>query len=195
MPVLTGLAVSEALVQDRPKATSLQEFLTRRLPAKYLTWDLAYLFVLAWLQLHFLPHILGASVIDLITPWIVAYIVFAPLNRSIVLALCASALLETHSLAPAGMYVCIYWVTSVALVSVKDTFSWSRRGPRISAFLAAELWLCTFEFLLIIIRGDFPQHQAIYTIYQVIRITIAVIFGTSLFTRESRLRELEAVDR
>jgi hypothetical protein len=193
MPLMIELPVSETLIQDSPTATQWQEFLAFRLPSKRFWWDLVYLTILAWLQLQFLPMLLGATVIDLLTPWIVGYLVFAPLNRSALVVLGASAYLETHSLAPAGMYTCIYWVAAVGLLFLKDTFSWSRRGPWITTFLVVELWLVLFEFFLIAVRGDIPQQPMIYLLNQLIRLAIAVIIGMSLFTRESRLRETEAV--
>ena len=111
--------------------------------------DLMLLGLAVILQQAILPTLtLELFPIDLITPWLVVGFVSQPLARSTLMLIIAALLVELHTAAPAGIYLCAFWVIAVTLWMVRSSLSWWHAFPWLVTFTAAELWVVFFEYFV-----------------------------------------------
>lgn len=140
--------------------------------------DLFFLLVIGALHHTVLPsftrHMFSA---DLMTPWIVATFVVASLPRAILLGGCAALILETHSAAPAGLYLCVYWVIAVVLHLTRSTLSWRHIFPWLVTFAASELWVMVFESFVSIMRDGTVHFDPMYLARQGLRMLTSTLVG------------------
>jgi hypothetical protein len=147
----------------------------------YFWLDLINLLLVAMIQLAILPALMGGIVyIDLLTPWVVTGMVMQSLTHGSALGLVAALILETHSTAPAGLYICCFWVLCVAINLVRTNFSWRLKLPWFATYLISMIWVLGFEnFYLFVSHGseNFDLH---YLISIIGRFLIALAFGMIL---------------
>jgi hypothetical protein len=145
----------------------------------FLWLDIFYLLLVGALQFSIIPSLLGRYVyVDLLTPWLVINFVNQSLARSTVLAVIGALIIETHNAAPAGLFICIYWITLNLIHLVRDTLSWRHATPWIATFVLSELWVVLGEyFLTVIVRGSFEMDMVFYLV-TLLRMLLAV--GTGL---------------
>ena len=119
--------------------------------------DLLLLFLCVVLQHAILPTLTMELIpIDVMTPWLVVGFVSQPLMRSSIMLALGALLVELHTAAPAGLYLCGFWVIAVTLWMVRSSLSWWHAFPWIVTFTAAELWIVLFEsFVRSIAAGSF----------------------------------------
>jgi hypothetical protein len=120
--------------------------------------DLLYLLVIGALHHTVLPSLSRSLVVvDLMTPWLIACFVTETLPRGALLGLVGAMIVETHSAAPAGLYVCAYWVIAVVLYLTRSTLSWRHAFPWVVTFAVGELWVVGFEsFVTAVNAGGQP---------------------------------------
>ncbi len=108
--------------------------------------QLLMLVPLVVLQLGILPALLAGYVVcNVITVWVVLNAVLLRLPQALTLALLLALLLETHSAAPRGLYLCAYGTLVGALHLVKGLVIWNMRSAWLVVIAAAELWLLVLE--------------------------------------------------
>lgn len=149
-----------------------------------LSVDIIFLFLVGALHSTILPSVFGRYLlIDLMTPWLVCTFVAAPLTRSIVLAILGALILETHSAAPAGVYMVAYWAIMAALWLARSTLSWRHVFPWAVTFFVAELWVIAFEtFVMAVNLGDF-HFNPVQIVHQSLRLVVATLIGLALCRR------------
>lgn len=109
---------------------------------------------LAVLQLSLLPALLAGYVIcNVITVWVVLNAVLLRLPQALTLALLSALLLETHSTAPRGLYLCAYGTLVGALHLIKGLVTWNMRSAWLVVVVAAELWLSVLEHVAVAMPG------------------------------------------
>jgi hypothetical protein len=126
-------------------------------PATGRLWlDVAWLLVVGAFHYTILPAIVGSFLlVDLMTPWLVVTFVASRLPRATLLGLVGALVVETHSTAPAGLYLCAYWVIATVLWAFKSALSWRHVLPWVAAFACCEAWVVAFESLVVSVnRGD-----------------------------------------
>lgn len=149
------------------------------------TLDLVHLFMLAAIEQTVLPQqALGMLRVDLLTPWLFVFFVFAPLRKSLPLAIVAGILQETRSTAPAGMYISAYWSVAVTLHFIRHTLSWRHTGPWAVTLVSCMAWIVAFETLVITVTQDPGRLDFKYAVTQIIRMAIATAIGL-FFARTS----------
>ena len=108
--------------------------------------QLLVLVLLAVVQLSILPALLAGYVVcNVITVWVVLNAVFLRLPKALLLALCSALLLETHSSAPVGLYLCAYGTLVGTLHLVRGLITWNMGSTWLAVIAAAELWLLLLE--------------------------------------------------
>jgi len=129
--------------------------------------------------------------IDVLTPWLVTGFVLQSLPRATVLAVIGGLALELHSTAPAGMYICVYWVTAATIALVRNTLSWRHSVPWLVTMLAATAWLSVFEgFVASLTRGS-GVIDLVYCLQQLTRIASAAGIGMICYGWWRSLESLE----
>ncbi len=115
----------------------------------HLWLDFLLLLIVSALHFTVLPTIIGKIVlVDLLTPWLLTYFIAAPFKKSLVIGVLTALIMETHTSAPAGMYLSLYWVALVTLWLVRVSLSWRHAFPWIVTFAAGELWIVFAEFFV-----------------------------------------------
>ena len=108
--------------------------------------QLLALIPLVVLQLGILPALLAGYVVcNVLTIWVVLNAVLLRLPHALTLALLLALLLETHSTAPRGLYLCAYGTLVGALHLVRGLVTWNRCSAWLAVIAAAELWLLVWE--------------------------------------------------
>ena len=95
----------------------------------------------------------GLIAIDLMTPWLVTTLVCVSLSRGVFLAAFGALILETHSIAPAGFYLCSYWVITVVIQLTRSTLSWRHVMPWLITFSVSQIWLVAFFSLVLAVNA------------------------------------------
>lgn len=149
-----------------------------------LSVDIIFLFLIGALHCTILPSLVGRYLlIDLMTPWLICTFVAAPLTHSIVLGILGALILETHSAAPAGMYMAAYWVIMAALWLTRSTLSWRHVFPWAVTFFVTELWVIAFEtFVMAVSEGAF-HFSFLQLVHQCLRLAVATLLGLALCRR------------
>lgn len=92
--------------------------------------DAVFVLLVASVQLSILPSLFRHVIyIDILTPWMVYIFVKQTGERSLVLALVAAFMLETYTLAPMGLYFCLYPLILAILVTIREPLSWRHGTP------------------------------------------------------------------
>lgn len=147
----------------------------------HLWWDFFLILVLVAIQQTILRDILGQHLlIDLLTPWIIACLVFQPMHQSLMICGLAALALETHSTAPSGIYFVCYWLIAVGIFLVKNTLSWQHLLPWTLVMAAAEIWVSTFESVILGFSVGLHGFSVPYFLQQIFRVVTAVGFGLLL---------------
>ncbi len=108
--------------------------------------QLLVLVPLVVLQLGILPALLAGYVVcNLITIWVVLNAVLLRLPHALTLALLLALMLETHTTAPRGLYLCAYGTLVGALHLVRGLVTWNMCSAWLVVITAAELWLLVLE--------------------------------------------------
>lgn len=153
--------------------------------------DVVYLLIAGACHHTVLSSLTGSLfVVDLMTPWIVALLVMESLWRGAFLGAIAAIILETHSSAPAGLYLCAYWVIAVAIWLTRSTLSWRHTFPWIVTLTTAVLWIAAFESLVLAISAGGALLSWAYVGQQILRVVVAVALGM-LISRPLRNKALE----
>jgi hypothetical protein len=129
--------------------------------------------------------------LDLLTPWLVTGFILQPLPAAILLGLVGGLVLETHSTAPAGLYVCIYLVAAVVIGLVKNTLSWRHSVPWLVTMLSTAAWFVLFEgFVASVLKG--PEILTpMYLLQQLTRIMSVAGIGMICLTWWRSLEVIE----
>lgn len=116
------------------------------------------------LQLGILPALLAGYVIcNIITVWVVLNAVLLRLPQALTLALLSALLLETHSTAPRGLYLCAYGTLVGALHLVKGLVTWNMCSAWLVVVATAELWLTVLEHVAVALPlSDLLPHSGKY---------------------------------
>ncbi len=150
--------------------------------------DVFHVFLLAAIEQSMIPHqMLGVFRIDILTPWLFVFFVFAPLRKSLPLAILAGLIQETRSTAPAGMYMSAYWSAAVTLHFIRHTLSWRHVGPWNVMLASCMAWVISFETLVIAVTQDPGRLGWKYGFSQIFRILIAIAIGV-FFARTAKNR-------
>lgn len=116
--------------------------------------DLSYLLVVITFQVSILPSIFNNSYIDLLTPWLIYNFIFLRWTSSMPLGLIGALALERNGTHPMGMYMCIYWIIGMVILSVRVHISWRNMLPWLAVFTLAQIWLLVFELLVYIVTTN-----------------------------------------
>jgi len=119
-----------------------------------LWFDTLLLLVVGTMHHTVLPSLTsGVFAIDLMTPWIVTTLVLETLPRGLFLAAVGALILETHSAAPAGFYLCSYWVITAVIHLTRDTLSWRHIMPWAFTYGISQLWLVCFSTFVLVVNS------------------------------------------
>ena len=134
---------------------------------------------LAVLQLGILPALLAGYVIcNVMTVWVVLNAVLLRLPQALTLALLSALLLETHSTAPRGLYLCAYGTLVGALHLIKGLVTWNMSSAWLAVVAVAELWLMLLEYVAVALPlADLLPHSSKY----LLRLGGTCLFGYLLF--------------
>lgn len=168
----------------RVVAAWLKPWIALRPTSGRLALDVIFLLVVGALHHTVLPSLVGGVIlVDLMTPWLVVTFVAAPLPRAALIGMLGALILETHSAAPAGLYICSYWVIAVVIRLTRSTLSWRHAFPWMVTFFVTELWVVAFEtFVLAVSEGAF-RFGVGYFGSQMVRILAATALGMLLCQR------------
>jgi len=140
--------------------------------------DTLFLLFLAAIQFAILPDIFGRFIyVDLLTPWLIINFVQQPPWRATFLLFVGAMAWETHSVAPAGLYICAYWIMANVLHHVKDTLSWRHSTPWLVSFLCGELWIVLFECFVSFTLKESVVANLEFILVQIGRVILSVGFG------------------
>jgi hypothetical protein len=173
-----------ARVRFRAFGEALAPYVALR-PYTHKLWlDVCFLLIIAALHHTVLPSFTRhLFVVDLMTPWIVATFVVATLPRAIFLGGIAALLLETHSAAPAGLYLCAFWVIAVVLHLTRSTLSWRHVFPWLVTLAASELWVMIFESFVSGVSEGSLRFDAVHLARQGLRLFTSTFAGLILARR------------
>ena len=133
----------------RAAVRAIRPYMMFRPYTGHLWLDFILLLVVSALHFTILPSLIGKIVlVDLLTPWLLTYFVAAPFKKSLVIGALTALIMETHTSAPAGMYLSLYWVALVALFLFRVSLSWRHTFPWFVTFTAGELWIVFSEFFV-----------------------------------------------
>jgi hypothetical protein len=164
-------------------AAASRPWLALRPASGRLPLDLVYLIIIGALHHTVLPTLVGhVLLVDLVTPWLVATFILAPLGRGALVGALGALIVELHSTAPVGLYLCAYWVVAVILRLTRSTLSWRHAFPWAVTFAAAELWVIGFESFVIGVSEGLTRFTVGYVIVQAARLCLSVLVGM-LFAR------------
>lgn len=176
--------MEHTLSRVREAAAQVRPWLVPRPASGKLALDVIFLLLVGALHHTVLPSLFGSVVlIDLMTPWLVTTFVASPLPRAIVTLIVGALILETHSAAPAGMYIAAYWVVCVALRLTRSTLSWRHAFPWLVTFLVAEAWVILFETFVMAVSEGQLQLSFGYVLSQLVRLAVSAFFGMLLSHR------------
>ena len=119
--------------------------------------QLLVLIPLLVVQLALLPALLpSGSYCNLITVWVVVNAVFLRLPKALMIALLSGLLLETHSAAPRGLYLCAYGTLVGTLYLFRKLIAWNLLSAWLTTIAAAELWLLLLESVAVAMQPAAP---------------------------------------
>lgn len=169
----------------RLAAAQLGPFLRSIGPHSGRLWlDLVLLLVVGALHHTVIPSLTGSLVpVDLMTPWLVTALVLETLPRGALLAAVAAMILETHTAAPAGLYLCAYWVVAVTLYLTRSTLSWRHAFPWLVTFFVSQLWVIVFETFVIAVSAGSLVLELSYVAAQTARLLFGILIGMVLCRR------------
>ncbi len=154
--------------------------------------DILLLFIVSALHFSILPSLLGGYIyLDLITPWLITTFVLSPLGKSIILAVIGGWVMETHSVAPTGIYICIYWMVAVGVHVTRSTLSWRHMTPWVLTYFASGFWVFLFESFLQGLSEASMLLNLHYLYMQLSELAFTVIVGLLLTERFRRSGILE----
>ncbi|MGE0173654.1 MAG: hypothetical protein AB7T49_12730 [Oligoflexales bacterium] len=157
--------------------------------------DVINLLVVFVIQTSIFPTFLGTSiVIDLITPWLVMSFVRQKLFPATVLALVGAISLEMHSSFPAGLYVCIYWITANIIFQIKPALSWRLLVPWVVVFSVSALWVLFWESFIMVFTKGTDGINEFFVFKQFLRFAVAVSFGVVLCRPWLEFKEEEIIN-
>lgn len=111
--------------------------------------DALFILFIATIQLSILPSLLQDVIyIDLLTPWLIYIFVKQTADRAWLLALVASLMIETYTLAPVGIYFCLYSLILTIIVAVREPLSWRHGTPWAVTIGLALAGIAIFETLI-----------------------------------------------
>lgn len=109
---------------------------------------------LAVLQLTVLPMLL--PVFDLLTVWVIISAITLGLARSLLIAALVALILETHTVAPLGLYFCAYWSLIISIYLCKGVVAWNMRISWLVTVALGELWIIFLETLAVDTPNLYP---------------------------------------
>lgn len=175
---------AHSLSRLRGAFATLKPFLLPRPYTRRLWLDIVYLLVIGAVHHTVLPSFTRSLfVIDLMTPWIVATFVVASLPRAALLGALAALILETHSAAPAGLYLCTYWVIAVVLHLTRSTLSWRHIFPWLVTLAASELWVMVFESFVSGVNEGGVRFDPMHLAKQFLRLLASTVIGLFMAKR------------
>ncbi|MEZ4741722.1 MAG: hypothetical protein R3B45_04625 [Bdellovibrionota bacterium] len=143
--------------------------------------DFICLLLISVFQLTIMPSIFPDYIaIDLLTPWITFAFVTLNAPSSIIHAMLAALLIETHSSVPMGMYICVYWVLGSVIISFKENISWHMRSSWISLLIFSQTWVFLAEFCVSFIGSQGLPLTLHFYIGEGFKIIFAPLFGIAL---------------
>lgn len=138
--------MDESVSTIRSAIRSVRPFLIFRPHTGYLWLDIFLLLIVSAMHFTIVPTLVGKVVlVDLLTPWLLTYFIAAPFRKSLTIGVLAALIMESHTSAPAGMYLSLFWVAFVTLWLVRVTLSWRHTFPWLVTFVVGELWIIFAE--------------------------------------------------
>lgn len=163
---------------------TLPSYLRVRPDTDRLWLDIVYLLIIVAAQYTAVPFFMGSwFTVDLITPWLLVAFVKLPPHRYLTLGLIGGLAWETHSSAPVGTYICAYWILGAIILTIRETFSWHHWVPWLSSFAVAQIWIITFEAVVISVSRDPSIFDFYYCFAQLLRTGFTIAFGALLCRR------------
>lgn len=135
------------------------------------------LFVAGLEQAFFADGLFGVIAVDLVSPWVIAAIVLQTFPGALIMSLTGATILETSTVAPAGMYLCAFFMITVTIQLIKNSLSWRHRTPWAFTMATAMLWLVLFESFVLAITRSPERLGFVYCISQTGRLVIATGFA------------------
>ena len=177
--------IDASLYRLRPYWKRLPPWLRFRPVAGPLWYDVVLILIVGALNQTVLPSLLhGFLPVDLMTPWLVTTLVLASLPRGLFITVLGALILETHSVAPAGLYLCAYWMIAAAVHLTRGTLSWRHALPWLLTFVFSQLWIIAFEaFVLSVTVGDLASLDWTSLALASLRLIIGVGIGLLLAQR------------
>jgi len=143
------VTIEESTSTLRTIVRGLRPFMIFRPHTGHLWLDFLLLIFVSALHFTILPTLVGKIVlVDLLTPWLLTYFISAPFKKSLVIGILTGLIMETHTSAPAGMYLSLYWVALVTLWLIRISLSWRHAFPWLVTFAVGELWIVFSEFFV-----------------------------------------------
>lgn len=184
--------MEESTSKLRLVARAVRPYMMFRPYTGHLWLDFFLLLVVSALHFTILPTIIGKIVlVDLLTPWLLTYFISAPFKKSLVIGVLTALIMETHTSAPAGMYLSLYWVALVTLWLIRVSLSWRHTFPWVVTFAAGELWIVFSEFFVHSVTLSAVSLTVTDLVEYLTRIAFAVGAGMIFSTRVRREGILE----
>ncbi len=184
--------MEESTSSLRSVARAIRPYLMFRPYTGYLWLDFLLLLLVSAMHFTILPTIIGKIVlVDLLTPWLLTYFISAPFKKSLVIGVLTALIMETHTSAPAGMYLSLYWVALVTLWLIRVSLSWRHTFPWLVTFAAGELWIVFSEFFVHSVTLSAVSFTLTDLVEYLARIAFAVGAGMIFSTRVRREGILE----
>jgi hypothetical protein len=143
------ITIDESTSTLRLVARAVRPYIMFRPYTGHLWIDFLLLLLISALHFTILPTFLGKIVlVDLLTPWLLTYFISAPFKKSLAIGIVTALIVETHTSAPAGMYLSLYWVALVTLWLIRVSLSWRHTFPWVMTFAAGEIWIVFSEFFV-----------------------------------------------
>jgi hypothetical protein len=179
--------MDESVSPLRIALRSVRPFLIFRPHTGWLWLDAVLLLLVSALHFTILPTLLGKLlVVDLLTPWLLTYFVVAPFKKSLTIGVLAALIMETHSSAPAGLYLSLYWVALVTLWLVRVSLSWRHAFPWFVTFCAGEAWIIFSEYFVHSVNLSSVRITLTDLTACLLRLGLAVVAGM-MFCRKYRI--------
>ena len=157
--------------------------------------DVLNLLVIFFIQNSIIPTFLSSAfAIDLVTPWLVISFVRQKLFPSSVLALVGGLAIEMHSAAPAGIYLCVYWILANVIFQIKPTISWRMVTPWLFIYAVSSVWVMLFESFMSIFTRGLEILGGFFFVGLMVRLGVAVLFGFILCRPWLEFREEEIIN-
>lgn len=156
--------------------------------------DILYVLLLIALQESILPTLIGPKVtIDLLTPWLAVTFIRQHAWQATMMVILAGFFIESHLSAPAGLYICAYWIMANVIIQARPSLSWRHRIPWLVTFSLSMVWIIFFEsFVLIFVKGVDDLLPA-YWLAQLFRFLTSLGFGLFLSREWQNLEAEEPV--